>query len=444
MVNAAAMANPALPVLRPALYCRSLFIHTGYPAMLKHSPVYVLTLLAALFSQPAVGQEWTRFRGPNGAGQSDAANIPVEWTEEDYNWKADLPGIGHSSPVLWGKKLFITSGDPATGELLVMRLNADTGAEVWRKSLVTSKHHLHARNSYASATPCVDAEQLYLPVVTPDEYTLTAFNHDGETIWQTGLGPFNSEHGFGASPMIYKDLVIIANDQKGSSFLVALRRATGEIAWKTERSTFRRTAYGTPCVYRPSNGGPEELIFTSGANGITSVAPLTGKVNWQIDVFDKRSVSSPILAGDLVLGTCGSGGGGNYIVAIRPGNAGGRKPEIAYKIDRSAPYVPTSVVAGDLIFMLYDKGIVSCVDATTGKVHYQNRLGGNFSGSPIRVQDRLYAISEEGDCVVLAADKDFRVLAKNPLGDLSRATPAVANGQMYLRTYSSIISIGGK
>jgi outer membrane protein assembly factor BamB len=401
--------------------------------------------IAGVVLDPALvaAQEWTRFRGPNGAGQSDAEKIPTKWTEKDYNWKADLPGTGHSSPVLWGKKLFITSGDPATGEVHVLRLDADTGAEVWRNSYLTSNHHLHARNSYASATPCVDAERIYLPVVTPEQYSLVALDHNGEKVWRADLGPFNSEHGFGASPMIYKDLVVIANDQKGSSFLVAIRRDSGEVAWKTERTKFVRTAYGTPCVYTPA-GGEDELIFTSGANGVTSVDPTSGKVNWQVEPFDKRSVSSPVIAGGLVFGTCGSGGGGNFVVAVRPGEKNGQAAEVVYKIDRSAPYVPTSVAAGDLLFLWYDKGIVTCLDAPSGKVHYQQRVGGNFSGSPIRIGDRIYCISEDGECYVIAADKKFKLLAKNPLGDLSRATPSVAGGRLFLRTYGSLISLGGE
>jgi len=407
-------------------------------------------LLAALLvlvvqhglSALAGGENWTRFRGPNGTGASEAEGIPVTWTEADYNWKIELPGGGNSSPVVWGERVFITSGDPKTGDQVVLCLNAEAGRTIWEKRLPSSPHHLHSRNSYASSTPAVDAERLYVAWASPDKYRLAALDHGGNLVWEIELGPFDSQHGFGTSPIVVGEMVIIGSEQKGpNSFLLAVDRRTGETKWKTPRE-YRRTAYSTPCV-REKEDGETELIFNSGANGITGVDPQTGEVNWQIKVFDKRSVSSPICVGGLAFGSCGSGGGGNYVVAVRPGGEG-KEPEVAYKIAKSAPYVPTPVAYGDLVFLWYDKGVASCIEAGTGEIHWQERVSGNYSGSPVRVEDRIYCISDEGECVVLAADKEFKLLARNDLGERSRATPAVAGGRMYLRTYGHLMSIGGK
>jgi len=405
--------------------------------------VYLLASFALLLPTPAMAaDQWTRFRGPNGTGGSDADHIPVEWTEADYNWRVELSGSGNSSPVIWGGRVFITSGDKATGDQIIQCLAAESGETLWEKRLPSKPHHLHSRNTYASSTPAIDAERLYMAWAAPDNYRLAALDHEGNTQWEIELGPFESQHGFGTSPIVVGESVIIASDQKGpNSFLLAVDRKTGREKWKTPRE-YRRTAYSTPCVRTKPDGG-QELVFNSGANGISGVDPETGKINWQIDVFDKRSVSSPIVVGGLAFGSCGSGGGGNYVVAVRPGSAE-QEPELVYKVEKSAPYVPTPIASGNLAFLWYDKGVVTCIEASTGETHWQKRVSGNYSGSPVRVKDRLYTISDEGECVVLAADEDFKLLARNDLGEPSRSTPAVAGNRLYLRTYTHLISLGGK
>jgi len=410
--------------------------------------LFLAAIASMTVSDNLFAQEWTRFRGPNGAGQSDAANIPIKWTENDHNWRASLPGIGHGSPVIWGKRIFLISADPDSAQRHVLCLGTADGKILWDKEFASEAHHLHAQNSFASCTPAVDKDRLYVAWSTPSETTFMALSHDGEVVWERELGPFVSMHGFGTSPMIYGDMVILASAQQseklggkkpGKSFVIAVDRATGEIRWNTPRES-AVAAYGVPCVYNQGGKGPDELIFTSTSHGFASLDPKTGKENWSIDVFDMRTVSSPVIAGGLVFGTTGSGGGGNYVVAVRPG----AKPEIAYRIDRQAPYVPTPIAHGDLLFLWYDKGIVTCVNASDGKQHWQKRVGGGFSGSPVRVGAALYCINQDGEVIVIAADKQYQLLSKNPLGEPSRATPAVAAGRMYLRSESHLISIGGE
>lgn len=405
----------------------------------------------ALTANLAAGQEWTRFRGPNGSGESDATAIPTNWTDADYNWKIDLPGEGQAAPILWGDKLFITGSDPKTAEQHVLCIDAKTGEQLWQKDYPSATHTLHKLNTFASSTPTVDANTLYVAWAEPSAITLLALSHAGEEKWRKNLGPFVSQHGFGTSPILYEDLVVLGNDQgdeqaNGESFLVALDRKTGEQRWRTPRKT-REVAYSTPCVYKPA-AGPPELVFNSGAEGITSVDPKTGKVNWQIDLFDKRSCSSPLVVGDVIFGSCGSGaGGGNYVVAVRAPNGKDRTaPEIAYKMTRAAyaPYVPGFVAKGDLVFLWSDKGFVSCLNAATGKALWQERVGGTYYGSPIRVGDYIYCQEASGDMVVVAADTKYNLVARNKLGEPSNSTPAVAGGVMYLRTLSHLMSLGGK
>jgi outer membrane protein assembly factor BamB len=404
--------------------------------------VVTLTLLA---TSPQA-QEWTRFRGPNGTGASAATTIPVSWTDDDYTWKIELPGEGHSSPVVWQDRLFVMSGDPRSATRHVISIDAGNGKTRWQRAFRSSTHHLHRRNSFASSSPAVDAERVYVAFAAPEQITLKALDHDGTELWSRALGPFVSQHGFGTSPIVFEDLVILFASQQhdqlspgqepGQSYMMAFDRRTGALRWKTPRKT-TRVCYGTPCIYRPA-GGPPELICYNTGDGIFSLDARTGTPNWSIDVFSMRNVNSPILVGDLGFGGNGSGGGGNYLVAVRCGET----PQEVYRITRQAPYVPTPVAHGDLVFLFYDRGIVTCIEAASGKVVWRERLGTAFSGSPVRVGDRLYCIDEQGTVFVLAARRQYALLAKNPLGELSRATPAISGGRMFLRTVSHLFCIG--
>ena len=408
---------------------------------MNHHTACSAALAALLLLSTANAQEWTRFRGPNGTGESETP-IPAEWSDGSYRFKVELPGAGHSSPVLWGQKLFLTCAIDKGAVRLLLCLDASTGQELWRKDLPSATHHVHEQNSFASSTPAVDADRVYLALATPEQYSIQAFDHDGHPAWQADLGPFAAEHGFGTSPIVLDDLVVVNNDQDQESFLVALDRHTGEVRWKTPRKTVF-VAYSTPCVYEPA-GGKRQLIFNSQAHGISSLDPATGDVNWELAVFDKRSVSSPLVVAGLVFGSCGSGGGGNYLVAVRPGDSSG-PPEVAWKFDKSAPYVPTSVAQRELLFCFGDNGVAACLHAPTGKAAWQGqRIGGNFSGSPVRAGERIFCANADGDVIVIAATDRYRLLARNSLGETCRSTPAIANGNMYLRTQSHLYCVAGE
>ncbi|MBL8829607.1 MAG: PQQ-binding-like beta-propeller repeat protein [Planctomycetaceae bacterium] len=418
-------------------------------AMLALLPRFALIAFVMLAPAWVGAQEWTRYRGPNGTGLSDAKGIPTKWTEADYNWKTKLPGIGHSSPVLWGKKIFLTSANEETATRYVMCLDADSGKIVWQREFPSKHHHKHLRNSFASPTGAVDESQLYISWSEPDEYTLMALDHDGKDRWKLNLGPYVSQHSAGPSPIVYDDMVILCNEQDGPmkgesdkvgvSFLLAVDRKDGKLRWRTDRVSAVVT-YSTPCVYQPPGQKPV-LLFNSQGQGVTGVDPLTGQKVWEVpDVLTKRSVSSPVFWKDLVFATCGSGGGGGYVAAVRTG----AKPEIAYKIADAAPYVPSLLVKGDRLYMWSDKGIVSCVNPADGTVIWKERIGNNFSGSPICIGDNMYGIAEDGEVFVIAAKDKYELVAKLPLGEDSRSTPSVADGKLYLRTYSHLISLGGK
>ncbi len=421
-------------------------------------PVFVLLLSGAY----ADDGEWPRFRGPNGTGISSATTVPVTWSEEDYNWKVELPGTGHSSPVVWGNRILLGCGASETAGRTILCLDTADGGMLWRRDYPSKTYRQHRDNSYATATPAVDARGVVVTWSTPEEVVLLALDLDGGEVWRRGLGPFVGPHGSGTSPIIFEDLVVLANDQEdmkvlarimgrkdtsgpaGKSFLVAVDRKTGETRWQVpRRSTL--APYSTPCVRWPEGGRPE-LIFTSTSHGITAVAPATGKVNWEIDdVFRDRCVASPVSASGLVMAGFGYGSRGTRYVAVRPGSRSeGREPTVVYDLTRSVPLVPTPLVKDGRLFLWADDGVVTCLNVATGEVIWRERLGGAFFGSPVCVNDRLYCIAKNGEVVVLAASEKYEVLARVPLGEPSYATPAVSGGVMYLRTRSHLFSLGGK
>jgi outer membrane protein assembly factor BamB len=241
--------------------------------------------------------------------------------------------------------------------------------------------------------------------------------------------------------MLFEDLVILADEQDGESSIVALDRQTGQTRWEVARRT-EKAAYSTPCIYRPDEG-PPQLLVTSWAHGVSSLDPRTGEANWEQAVFKHRVVGSPVVAGGLVFGSCGTGGVGRQMFAVKPGNpATGVPSEIAYELKGSLPYVCTPVAHGDLLFIWFDRGVVTCLDAPSGEIVWRERIGGDYFGSPVRVADRLYCISREGEMVVLAASREFQELARIDLEERSHSTPAVADGVMYLRTASHLMSLG--
>ena len=408
-------------------------------------------ILAVIGAGIAFSDEWPRFRGPNGLGQSDAAStIPVSWTDKDYNWKIELPGVGHSSPVIWGNKVFVTSGDPDTATRHVLCVNAATGEKLWQRDFPGKTYHLHTQNSYATSTPALDADRVYLAWASDDEFTLQALTHNGDDVWRINLGPFKSEHGFGTSPIVVDDMVIITNDQEGENrFLIAVDSKTGNERWKIPRkyaNNRQNASYATPCLMDTPNG--RELIVCSWAHGITAHDLKTGAVNWEAPVFKLRPVGSPVIADGLILANTGEGSegkGNNSMYAVRPGSKDGTDAKLLYSLPKSSsPYVTTICTAGDLGFLWGDNGIVSCIDIKTGEPHWRQRVGGIYYSSPIRVGDRIYGTSTEGEVVVLAASGDYRMLARNSLGEGTCATPAIANGVMYLRHAVALDVAGGQ
>ncbi len=426
---------------------RSVWFAIEGDRMLKSLIAVCLFLLVTM----AHGQEWTRFRGPNGQGISYDKTIPIKWTEKDYNWKVELPGGGHSSPVVWGDKVFVTCGNQKTSRGMLLALSVSDGRVLWQKEYALTRYRMNRSNSYATATPALDVDHVYVFWATVDETIMAALDHDGDEIWKSTFEGVNCQHGPGISPIVVNDIVLFTHeheksDKQARSAWIAVDRKSGKTQWVLERQTSPKTSYSTPCVYALGTDKPQ-LIFTSLAHGMTAVEPSRGSVIWEEkSAFISRVVSSPVVAGDLLIGACGDAGSGKRLIAIRPGLVDkSTEPTEVYKIDDSSvPYVPTSLAKDGLLFTFHDRGEVSCLRSATGEQLWSEKPAGPFYGSPVWVDGKLYCITRKGEVVVIKAAPTYELLAVNPLGEDSYATPAVAGGRMYLRTYSHLISIGDK
>jgi outer membrane protein assembly factor BamB len=391
-----------------------------------------VTLLAALGCLlPADAQDWTRFRGPNGSGISDLEGVPTQWTEEDYEWTTDLPGIGHSSPIILGERLFITTG-LEDGTRQIHCLNATTGVELWMQAVKLTPNALHAKNSYGSSTPVVDDERVYVAFTDTEHYLIHAYSLDGELIWSEDLGTFVGQHGHGVSLVRHGQLLIVPNDQEGPSSIIALNAATSEEVWRNERAS-REISFSAPFVLEREGEKPQ-LICLSGITGLTGIDLESGETIWTSGELPLRTVANPFTAQGMVFATCGQGGRGMHLVAVDPGGSGDvSTTHIRYVRERTLPYVPTPIEYEGLLYFWCDDGVVCCVDPATGEDVWMERVGGAYSGSPILIDGRIYCVSEEGEVAVIDASPTYHFYGFSPLGDLSYSTPSVGNGRLYIK-----------
>ena len=406
-----------------------------------------LWLGGALATHGETPARWTRFRGPNGSGLSDATTIPVSFTTEDFNWMIELPGEGHSSPVIWEDKIFLTTvgGRPRSRQIVCLDVSDGHLRWAWRDPRF-EEYGQHRDNSFASSTPTVDGERVYVVWTSGFRVIALALDHEGRLVWQRDLGNYSDEWGSAASPILVDDLLIFGNYQltKGG-FLTGLDIRNGATAWRLPRIYTYKASYSTPVVFQSHSGDANQVVFVSPSGGVTSVDAATGHLLWEKrGLFNRRTVASPIIADGLIIAMSGSDMSEKRLAAIRPGGTvSGQEAQVVYTVSARAHGVPTPVAYDHLMFLWHNNGIVSCLETRTGEELWKRRLGEGYYASPVCIDGKIYNISREGTLVVLEAAPEFKLLAENKMPEGSHASLAVAGGRLYVRTYHHLISVGG-
>ncbi len=385
---------------------------------------------------------WPRFRGPNGTGVADDKDVPVTFSDtENVLWKTAIPGAGNSSPIVWKDRIFLETAPDENTRALVC-LDTANGKVLWSKTVKGSHAKIHKKNSLASSTPATDGERVYAAFWDGERVSLNAFDFEGKPLWERDLGPFKSQHGAGGSPVVWQNKVYLNFDQDGAAAILAFDAKTGTPLWEKKREAFR-TCYSTPFINEvPAVSA--ELIVASTA-GITSYNPQTGEENWKWvwnfgGIMPQRTVGSAIAHNGMIFAASGDGSGTRHMVAIQPGS----NASVLWENKRSFPYVPTMLARGEHLYFVNDNGVAACHVAKTGAEVWKERIGGGVSASPVLIDGKVYAATEDGYVCVFAAETTFKLLAKNKIGEYLTASPAVADNRLYVRGDKHLFCIGKK
>jgi outer membrane protein assembly factor BamB len=405
----------------------------------------LLLFIFATFCHQLEAENWNRFRGLNGNGQFPDISLPLAWKNSDQAWKIQLPGSGHSSPVIWEEKIFTTCASPNDSTQYVLCIDVETGSILWQKEFGSVPYPHHKFNSYASSSPAVDQDFLYVSWTTKKSNDLLCLDHNGKIIWKRDFGAYETEHGNGFSPIVYEAHVFVTHDHESDSALYALDRKTGKTIWKVDRTGSKPSA-STPTIYKTKNG-KALVVSNSQSHGCYAVDIESGKIAWETGPgsLDKRSVSSPYFARGYFFASCGSGSRGSRFLIVKPPTTLGGDAEIKHSITRNAPYVPTSLVIEDFVFSISDGGIACAIDLETGETLWRERVDGNFFASPVCCGNIIFLVSRDGKVITAKANRNgLNLLGESALNDVVHNTPAFSPRGIFFRTYGGLIHIPAK
>jgi outer membrane protein assembly factor BamB len=398
------------------------------------------TVACLLLVAPAgLSEEWPGWRGPRSDGTSTETGLPLHWGKsENIRWKVLIPGKGHSSPIVWGNRIFLTTCTEDSGQRLLLCLDRSDGKVVWQREVIKSRLEAkHALNSYASATPATDGKHIWVTFLDAPDIQIACYDFDGNLVWRRSPGSFQSIHGFCSSPVLYRDMVILNGDQDAEAWIVALDQATGAERWRTNRPN-RTRSYCTPLLIDVD--GKKQLVL-SGSKCVAGYDPDSGRQLWIVDGPTEQFVASLVYTEGVVFVT--GGFPTLHVLGIRPDGSGNvTQTHVLWHETRGAGYVPSPIANGHCFFLVTDGGLASCLDAKTGKRHWMERLGRHHSASPVSAGGYLYFTDDDGTTWVLKADPTFQVVSRNTLGEECIASPAVAHGQLFLRTRQHLWCIG--
>ena len=404
------------------------------------SLMVALLFLAATSLSVTQAQNWPNWRGPNWDGTSTETDLPVKWDPEtNIVWKSPVPGIGHSSPIIWEDKLFITTAMPETQEKLLLCYDANSGKLLWRQTVLrTPFEDKHSHNSYASGTPATDGGLIYLSFLDGEDVIVAAYDFAGKQVWLQRPGKFSSPHGYSCSPVLFEDKVIINGNSLGDSFMAALRRTDGQTIWKVPHGNPAHS-FSTPIVREMT--GKMQLIFL-GNQEVASYNPDDGSKYWFVRGPSEDFCASPLYHEKTGLVLISSAWPQRYRLAIKPDGAGDvTNSHVVWKAREGAYYVPSPVCSDDYLLTTMTNGMVHCIEIATGEILWVEELGRQYP-SAVLADGLVYMPNDEGVVTVIKPGPTFEAVAKNPIGERMNASPAISNGKIYLRGNEHLFCIG--
>ena len=412
----------------------------------------LLLVVTALLRVDA--ENWPQFRGPDGQGHSSETSIPTTWSgTNSIAWKTPVPGDSWSSPIVYGRYVIVTTATKNGESCRVLAMDRDSGRILWNTEVFRQvPRRKETRNSYATPTPATDGKRVYACF---GDGSFAALDYRGKLLWTNREQPFYSQHGLGTALMLHDGLIIMSRDASSEgpdkkvgwqtpwekSYVVALDTQTGKERWRTGRGR-SRISHGTPVLWRNPKGRPQ--IVTEAGDVLQGFDPATGSLLWTSDVPGEGKVPSVVL-GDGLAFCSGGWGGKEGIKAFRLGGEGSlQQSNLVWEQKRGEPKVPSLLYLEGLLFAMTDTGVATCYEATTGNIVWQERVGGNFSASPVSAGGRIYFVGDNGHTAVLEASRTFRLVSRNPIadGEEVQASPAISQGRFFIRTRSNLWAIG--
>ena len=384
---------------------------------------------------------WARWRGPSGQGLVDGKGYTDTWSAtQNVVWKVPVAGSGNSSPIVWGDQIFLTTAADNGNQASILAYRRSDGQRLWEAVVPAGQpDRPHNKNGYASATVATDGQRIYASF---GGRGLMAVDMNGKQIWHTQIGRVENYHGPAGSPLLYKNTVILYQDQRAGSFVAAFDKATGKQVWRSPRDA--QVGWGTPIAIRV--GDHDELIVHS-QNRVVGYNPDSGAELWRCNGNTFEVIPTPVVGYGMLF--CASGRAGPTL-AIRPGGKGDvTNTHVAWATPRGSPFVPSPILHGDVLYTINDmQSIVSAFDARTGDNLWQGRLGvatrEGFSASPVAVDGKVFFTNDDGETFVLRAGKTFDLLHVNRMGERTLASPALVDGRWYIRTAQNLYAIGAK
>jgi outer membrane protein assembly factor BamB len=381
---------------------------------------HCLLLIAAWLgaTRLSLAEDWPGWRGPRGDGSSAEKHAPVKWDaskDEGVAWKVEIPGEGHSSPIVLGQRVFISTAVTETQERLLLCLDRDSGRELWRRTVLTSPlERKHRENSYASSTPATDGERVFITFLDGLDAVVAAYDLDGNPQWLVRPGHFTSVHGFSSSPVVFEDRLIINGDHDGDAWIAALARKDGSTLWKIDRENKTRS-YCTPLIR--DLAGKTQMIL-SGSKCVASYDPRNGQRHWIIDGPTEQFVASMVYnpKHNMLLMT------GGY-----PDH------HIAWRTNKGVSYVPSPISEGDYFVVVSDSGVATCFHAATGELYWNERIGPHAHSSIVSAEGLIYCTTDDGATTVIKPGPKFEVIAHNTLGEPCYSSPAISDGRVFVR-----------